>query len=485
MPVLTSDRAQWHDSAYRAQDKALIQRWADSGAERIATWDYYFGAPYPYPRQFTQWIGESIPFLHQSGVDVFFSQLPSIWGLDGPKAWLTAELLRDPKQDVAALQGEYYANFFGPAAAPIREFYEIAEQTRNEREGPANWIKFYKDEAGIELFTPEVLARMRACLDLAIAQARQGPLISAAASGGRLDAQRYLARVRIVSEAFSYTEFYAAYHRSRVRLVELAMAVLRGERPEVVGAGLPSALADFQQTKSSFDELKRSLAEHPMHGGFKTFNRLMQTDPMPLVMAAFGRSGLNLEALDLLEDAALLTTLRAWNTDELELIHLGRNAELEHSGTKRRNFLGPELPVINGWEIQYRASEGLQVEAARGQEASGLSIENADIVSLAQTYPVIGEKTYLLQIDASWQVSPDNRSRVQLDWKSMSGENLRVDLLLRLPNGNSDGSQSLQFLLSAPVNAYDLQVAVVANRQYEGDFLEIERIELGRHVPKR
>ena len=57
---LTSDRAQWHDPDYRTQDKALIQAWAASGAERVATWDYYFGAPYLYPRQFNQWIIESI-----------------------------------------------------------------------------------------------------------------------------------------------------------------------------------------------------------------------------------------------------------------------------------------------------------------------------------------------------------------------------------------------------------------------------------------
>ncbi|HKK19498.1 MAG TPA: DUF4838 domain-containing protein, partial [Opitutales bacterium] len=228
MPVLTSDRAQWHDPDYRAEDKALIRRWADSGAERIATWDYYFGAPYPYPRQFTQWIGESIAYLHREGIDVFFSQLPSIWGLDGPKAWLTAELLRDPEQEVTALLDEYYDEFFGPAAEPIREFYEIAERTRNERAGKANWIKFYKDEAGIELFDEDRLRRMRACLDKATQAVRVEPPKEAAsalrapqglesvetANAAPTDGNRFARRVQVVSQAFSYTEAYAAYHRS-------------------------------------------------------------------------------------------------------------------------------------------------------------------------------------------------------------------------------------------------------------------------------
>jgi hypothetical protein len=60
MPVLTSDRAQWHDPAYRKEDRALIERWVNSGAERIVTWDDYFGAPYPYPRQFNHWIAKSL-----------------------------------------------------------------------------------------------------------------------------------------------------------------------------------------------------------------------------------------------------------------------------------------------------------------------------------------------------------------------------------------------------------------------------------------
>ena len=111
MPVLTSDRAQWHDPAYRLQDRRLIQQWANSGAERIATWDYYFGAPYPYPRQFNQWIVESLQYMHQNGVDVFFSQLPAAWGLDGAKAWLAAELLWDAEQDSQQLLGEYYQHF--------------------------------------------------------------------------------------------------------------------------------------------------------------------------------------------------------------------------------------------------------------------------------------------------------------------------------------------------------------------------------------
>ena len=122
LPILTSDRSQWHDSAYRQEDKDLIERWGKTEAEKIGAWDYYFGAPYPYPRQFTQWISESLPYLHQNRVDVFFSQLPSMWGLDGPKAWLATQLLWDANAEADDLLNEFYDEFFGDASPAIRVF---------------------------------------------------------------------------------------------------------------------------------------------------------------------------------------------------------------------------------------------------------------------------------------------------------------------------------------------------------------------------
>lgn len=486
MPVLTSDRAQWHDPKYRAEDKALIQRWADSGAERIATWDYYFGAPYPYPRQFNQWIIESIRFLNESGVDVFFSQLPSVWGLDGPKAWLTADLLRDPQQDADALLSEFYDNFFGAAAEPIRQFYEIAEQTRNEREGPANWIKFYKDEAGIELFDEATLRRMRECLRRAeslLSLNRSGD--RASASGAPTEKCRFMERVKVVSEAFSYTESYAAYHRSRIRLVDLSLAALPEATKGSDQDALLRAFSDYQSGKASFHELKQRLVEKPMHRGFAAFNRLKQSEPFSLALVALAGAGFGSKELALAEEVSLLSTLSAWKGGEAELDGSGKNPSLKHSGKELRNFLGPEVPIIDAWNIQYRASENLRIVAADGQESSGLRVENADIVSLAQTFPVMSERHYLLEIEASWQVSPDNRSWVQLNWESISGAGLGTDILLRLPNGTSEGTQLLQFAFAAPVNAYDLKVGIVTNRQYEGDYLEIKQIDFGQLVPPR
>ena len=87
--------------------------------------------------------------------------------MDGAKAYLTSCLLWDPLEDADKLLDEFYYNFFGPAAEPIRNFYELAERHRDQHVGKADWIKFYLDEASIELMRPELLDAMQACVEQA------------------------------------------------------------------------------------------------------------------------------------------------------------------------------------------------------------------------------------------------------------------------------------------------------------------------------
>gem|GEM_PF-790344 len=49
------------------------------------------------------------------------------WPLSGLVSYITAELLWDPRQDEDALLDKFYADFFGPAAAPMKTFYSTLE----------------------------------------------------------------------------------------------------------------------------------------------------------------------------------------------------------------------------------------------------------------------------------------------------------------------------------------------------------------------
>lgn len=450
MPVLTSDRAQWHDPSYRAEDKALIKQWVDSGAERIATWDYYFGAPYPYPRQFNQWIAESLRFMAESGVDVFFSQLPAFWGLDGAKPWLGAQLLWDARQEAPALLDEYYQAFFGPAAEAMRQFYEIAETHRNEREGPAEWIKLYKDESGIALFSDEALHAMRSRLSEAAAvlapAAQKAPKRVAAPETG-LSAGRYAERVQVVSRAFRLTERYAALDRSRQALVRACF-------DSASAATVENRLGAFLEARRAYRNYFGDYFANAPYAPARRHFELQQSDPEALARGYLG------------------------NLAEKSTRSLLSDPSLKHRGYGERNFLGPQLPVLEGWNLDYRPSQRLLIGAsAESAGAAGLRIQGADMLSLFRRLPVVSNREYLLSINAAWQVSLDNRVHLHLTWLDRDGKTLADGIPLRWPIERRGEPVLIQLPLESPNNAYDLRVRIVVSRQYPGDFLDIGAID--------
>ena len=440
MPVLTSDRAQWHDPDYRTQDKTLIQAWASSGAERVATWDYYFGAPYLHPRQFNQWIIESIRHMSDEGIDVFFSQLPSFWGLDGAKAWLAAELLWNPEQDAHALLDEYYDNFFGPASSPIRAFYETAERYRNENEGQADWIKLYKDESGIALFTPEVLAEMRGFIDLAEAKFGAPP---------NLDVSRFQKRVQVVSEAFRLTELYSDFDQSRRALVQ---ACLDSES----SSNIETRLAQFKIADSYFRAYFKDYIENSDYSPERKRISLRQSNPERLA-----------EGLIKPEPRDFISQLR--------------DPKLEHVGKRMRNFLGPVLPQVEDWHLDYRASEHFAVEPSEASvcDDSGLRVSGADIISIFNTFSVVSNQTYELRMTGTWKISLDNRVHIQVAWLDRDGNILESEIPLRLPIERRAEPVGIRLPFTSPNEASDVRFRIVVSRQYPDDFLDISELDFG------
>lgn len=195
VPFLTTDRSQWYDKSYRAEDLALIGKWSRSGARLIGTRDYYYGFPYLVPRTMTDHVMDSIPTLYKAGVRAFHSELDPIWGYDAPKAWLAAQLLWDANADPVQLRDEFYEGCYGPAADAMGRFFSECDQAWNAQSGPARWIKYFGNLNQASLYTPDRLRRMRELLD----QATSMPLT---------DKQR--ARVQMTYDAFVVTETFCA-----------------------------------------------------------------------------------------------------------------------------------------------------------------------------------------------------------------------------------------------------------------------------------
>ncbi len=460
MPILTSDRSQWQDPDYRAEDKALIQRWAESGAERLATWDYYYGPQYPYPCQFNQWMAESLAYQSEQGVRAFFSQQPNAWGLDGPKAWLMAQLLWDPTQDAEGLLDEFYTNFFGEAAEPIRQFYETAERHRNAHAGKAAWIKFYTDEAGIELFSGGVLQAMRGFIEAADVLVASDP--------------RRSERVAVVSDAFKLTELYARTHHARVELVELSLDILN-DRP--ADADLGAAYTDYVEAKAQYKVYAAALIKQPMHSKLKAFVKQKQSDPTSLAMAAFACRGERFTGEGSAGDQGRVA--QRWAKQPAAVVPVITNPELANDGAEwsRKNFLGPDLPSIPGWKFNYRPSEHFKVDTSSGN--SGVKLSGADLGLITTTVPVVGGGDYVLDFSSAYCVSPDNRTQVQLLWQDARGRSLRFEVPLNFPVGKSEGATRVVIPVSAPARASTVRITFWSYRQSKDDFIELHRVDFG------
>lgn len=462
LPILTSDRSQWQDSRYRQEDKALIERWGKTEAKKIGAWDYYFGAPYPYPRQFTQWISESVPHLHRNRVDVFFSQLPSMWGLDGPKGWLATQLLWDADAEAEDLLIEFYNEFFGDASEAIRAFYEKAESHRNKNEGDANWIKFYLDESGIELFPKSVLEEMRTSIEAAKSMVHPS--------------SRYYQRIQIISEAFELTELYHAYHFARLDLLSY---VTDKEATEGI-----QRVRNLELKRVHFLSRAKELVNNPLHAHFEYFLKLGQTDPIAFSLIPIMRKGESVDQAFQKQYGKLLSIAKDWiNTPDSFKTRIG-NPSLQASfeNAKERDFLGPKIPQIKYWQIDFRPAEALAIEplSVDGATTKGLRILNADMFQLYTLALLAPQREYLLKAKIKSKISPDCRAQLRLDWINESGVKFESLRMIQLPNGASNGYFELEIPLIAPEAAEKAKISLYVQRQGEGDFLEIEEINFLR-----
>ncbi|MDR2863571.1 MAG: DUF4838 domain-containing protein [Puniceicoccales bacterium] len=230
-PVLTADRSQWRDPAFRKQDIRLIRRWARSGVRHFGLYDYYYGNGYLVPRIFTESQIESIRRGAQYGASLFYAEIYPNWGFDGPKAWLAAQLLQDPGQNATLLLRHYFYEAYGPAAAAMGDFFDIAERCWNEQPGPARWLKFWRMENSAALISPERQQQMSAALKTA-QQAFPGvSRHGRTPDNGRLARQQM--RVRATELAFDVTVRFLDWQRLRE-----ALAQEDADTPEAVLAAL-------------------------------------------------------------------------------------------------------------------------------------------------------------------------------------------------------------------------------------------------------
>ncbi len=255
IPYLTNDRAQWRNAAFKRQDQDLLRRWAKA-ARQLGVYDYYYGSGYVIPRFFPTVSGESIKFCHRVGVRAWYAEIYSNWGLDGCKAWLASQLLWDVTQDPQKLVAEFYTNFFGAARKPMQKYWDLCEQIWMQQSGEAQWFKGFFRVEQLDMFPPEVCAKLRGYLDEAARLA---------------DTDLIRKRVKLYSDAFRYTELYSGVYWGDKRMQQARV-----------------------NSQREADGLRRTLVSYALaeQGLQRHFDEVINPDPLlkPVIPFGGGRS---------------------------------------------------------------------------------------------------------------------------------------------------------------------------------------------------
>jgi hypothetical protein len=181
VPYVTTDRTQFYDAAYRADDYALMSRWGRSGVRAFGLWEYGYGNAYVVPRVPHAMLAEAVREGWWRGARGYIADTGPHWGFDAFKVWMLAQLLWEPQRTTAELKADFFGGWYGPAAEPMRRFFERCEEVWMAQPGPPWWIKYYRQQDQVLLYSPEVCRELRGMLAAAAAAAN--------AEGGRLKAE--------------------------------------------------------------------------------------------------------------------------------------------------------------------------------------------------------------------------------------------------------------------------------------------------------
>ena len=116
---------------------------------------------------FTYWpaattIAADVPHFRSQGAVGVYSETHESWGGQHLNFILFPRLLWDSKTDAAQVVAEFCEQAYGPAAAPMREYYRLLEDVAAK--GPA---QYHLHTEIATLFPPAVMARLRQCLEAA------------------------------------------------------------------------------------------------------------------------------------------------------------------------------------------------------------------------------------------------------------------------------------------------------------------------------
>jgi hypothetical protein len=527
-PVLATDRSQWRDPVFRSHDSRLLRRWARSGVRHFGIYDYYYGRDFVFPRVFFDEEIDSIRWGAENGAALFYAELYPDWGFDAPKAWLATRLLLYPSQNSALLLKHFFNEAYGPAADPMREFFDTASRCWDGA-GPARWLKFRKSEGIGDLVSEAQQTAMHDALQRA-ADAFPG----AALPGSRNFAvptptlndhanerlARQQIRVRMTALAFAATERFLVWHRLRARL--------QSARPDTPAAArrMLAALTTETRLRREFETARElwehsevnpgatatagttagagvSTRHHPFPGGigFTMIERLLRES----ASRANGPSGGEWNAV--FNEVALFAMRRGGTALVHAAANPGKGAVLLRESFDAPSFPEPEHrpPTAIGEATRLRAPwrtvlsdcETLrfgfvpdQKSAARTGSADEarqgfLRIGGADEAALLRDVPGVAPGTWIaVRVFVRGSISPGARAGLTLRFLDAAGKRLPQAHVSVLLYADSSEWSPVVALGRAPAGAVAARVILECHEQEAGESLDWDNLTVTAYTEK-
>ena len=153
----------------------------------------------------------------RAGVKGFSWESHQSWATLSPNHYVLAQMMWNADQDPRALLADFCDKFFGPAAAPMRRYYETLEGAFSRATIHPGW----GNASFPSLFTADIMAQCGTALREARALARQSP---------------YRERARMIGLGFAYLDSWLALKRAIVEGQYEAAVAARGRALRAVNA---------------------------------------------------------------------------------------------------------------------------------------------------------------------------------------------------------------------------------------------------------
>ncbi len=151
--------------------REITEQWAQAVTGRqIFAWDYaQFRAIFRYPYDATRKILKNLAFWHALGIPrVFIEQAGIDLSFRPMRDWLFFRKTVNPGLDNEVLVGEFIDGYFGPAAAPMRKYYDLLASSTESGDKP-----YFETQLGaIPYLTSEFFTQANGWLDEAESLAR-------------------------------------------------------------------------------------------------------------------------------------------------------------------------------------------------------------------------------------------------------------------------------------------------------------------------